>query len=65
MAKILIIDDEQAILRMYGEALTNYEVISAQNGEEGLQKAIKELPDIILIDIIKQEIKGLDFLYKL
>ena len=44
---------------------TNYEVISAQNGEEGLQKAIKEQPDIILLDIIMPEINGLDVLHKL
>jgi len=65
VAKILIIDDEQPILTMYGDALTGHEIVTAENGEEGLEKAEKEHPDIILLDIIMPKMNGLDVLDKL
>lgn len=65
MAKILIIDDEQPILTMYGDALSGHEIIMASDGEEGLSKAEKLDPDIILLDIIMPKMNGLDVLEKL
>ena len=65
MAKILIIDDEEPILNMYGEALSNHEVVYASNGEEGLEKARKEEPSLILLDIIMPKFNGLDVLDQL
>jgi len=65
MAKILIVDDEEPILNMYGEALTGHDVLFAKNGEEGLEIAQKENPDIILLDIIMPKFNGLDVLEKL
>lgn len=65
MAKILIVDDEQPILKMYGAALTAHEVITAENGTEAIDKAEKELPDLILLDIIMPQTNGLDVLEKL
>jgi len=65
MAKILIIDDEEPILNMYGEALDGYEVVFAKNGEEGLALAAKESPDLILLDIIMPKFNGLDVLDQL
>ena len=65
MAKILIIDDEEPILNMYGEALSGHEVVYASNGEEGLQKALKEEPNLILLDIIMPKFNGLDVLDQL
>lgn len=65
MAKILIVDDEEPILRMYGEALTGHEVITAGNGTEALEMAEKEMPDLILLDIIMPQENGLDVLEKL
>lgn len=65
MAKILIVDDEESILKMYGEALTAHELITAVNGTEAIEKAEKELPDLILLDIIMPEMNGLDVLDKL
>lgn len=65
MAKILIIDDEEPILNMYGEALSGHEVIFASNGEEGLVKAQKEEPNLILLDIIMPKFNGLDVLDQL
>lgn len=63
--KILIIDDEQAILNMYSAALGDFGVITAGNGEEGLKIARKEKPDLIYLDIIMPQLNGLDVLKKL
>ncbi len=65
MAKILIIDDEESILNMYGEALSGHEVIFAKNGEEGLKLALQCEPNIILLDIIMPKFSGLDVLDRL
>ena len=65
MAKILIIDDEEPILKMYGAALTGHEVLTATDGDEGAKIAEQELPDLILLDIILPKINGLDVLEKL
>lgn len=63
--KILIIDDEQPILKMYSTALVEYTVLTAPNGEEGLKAAKTEKPDLIYLDIIMPKINGLDVLKKL
>ena len=62
--KILIIDDEQAILKMYSSALTNsgVEVITSENGENIIELIRKEKPAIIFLDIIMPKINGLDVL---
>lgn len=65
MAKILIIDDEEPILKMYGAALSGHDVLTAKDGEEGIILAEKESPDLILLDIILPKINGLDVLEKL
>lgn len=63
--KILIIDDEKPILNMYSAALTDFSVITADNGEEGLKIAKKEKPDLIYLDIIMPQLNGLDVLKNL
>lgn len=63
--KILIIDDEQPILKMYSTALSEYNILTAPNGEEGLRIAKAEKPDLIYLDIIMPKINGLDVLKKL
>lgn len=63
--KILIIDDEEAILNMYSAALKDFEVMTAVTGEEGIKIAQKEKPDLIYLDIIMPQLNGLDVLKKL
>jgi CheY-like chemotaxis protein len=63
--KILIIDDEQAILKMYSASLFDYNVVTANNGEEGLKLSKSEKPDIIFLDIIMPKMNGLDVLKRL
>ena len=57
--KILIIDDEMVIHNALQRMLSpRYEVIHAMNGVEGLQKAIAESPDLVLLDITMPEKDG-------
>ena len=60
MAKILIVDDEADLIMMLQVRLeTNgYEVISANDGDEGLKKAETELPDLIILDIMMPRLDG-------
>jgi CheY-like chemotaxis protein len=52
--KILLIDDDIDFVQATNKVLTSkpWEVIVAFNGEDGLQKARKEEPDLILLDIM-------------
>lgn len=64
MKKILIIDDDKTFQKMIGDKLTSlgYEIASAFDGEEGLNKAISEKPDLILLDIRMPKLDGLSLL---
>ncbi len=59
MYKILIVDDEKDIVSLIGDylLLNNYEVITAYNGNEAVQKAL-ENPNLILLDINMPEMDG-------
>ncbi len=58
--KVLVVDDEIHIIKIIQFKLKScgYEVVYAQNGEEGLEVAKKELPDIILLDIMMPVMNG-------
>lgn len=60
--KVLIVDDEEAIINMYKAALSDYEVLSAKNGEDALKIAKEKKPDLIYLDIIMPIYNGLDVL---
>lgn len=62
--KVLIIDDEQGVLKMYETCLkiAGHEVILAPDGAGGLKLAQEQKPDIILLDIIMPRYNGLDIL---
>jgi len=62
--KILLVDDDPLICRMYQERFSRdgLRVILAFNGEEGLEKAEKENPDIILLDIMMPKMNGYEML---
>ncbi|MFN3782126.1 MAG: response regulator, partial [Candidatus Kapaibacteriota bacterium] len=53
MKKILVVDDSDYVLESTSVLLTleGYEVFTANNGQEGYQKALEILPDLILCDI--------------
>ena len=60
MKKILIVEDEHELLDLMKMRLTanNYEVIGACDGKEGYEKACKEKPDLILLDLMLPKIDG-------
>jgi len=60
--KILIVDDEEQIRELLREFLTGagYEVAVAANGEEALEVAQRERPDLILLDIRMPELDGVE-----
>jgi two-component system KDP operon response regulator KdpE len=60
--KVLIVDDEPQILRALRAGLSahGYEVVSAANGEEALDKAAMELPDAIILDLNLPRLGGLE-----
>jgi len=66
--RILIIDDDPDIveaMRMPLEA-NDYEVISANCGKEGLQKAREEIPDLIILDVMMEtDTEGFHVAYEL
>lgn len=65
--KILVIDDEAQIQRFLKIALegSGYEVILADNGRQGLESAILQSPDLILLDLGLPDINGLEVLRQL
>jgi DNA-binding NarL/FixJ family response regulator len=67
MAKILVIDDDGEYLRMQLRQLRaeGHEVFGAEDGPEGIEKARKFLPDIILLDIVMPGMNGYQVLEKL
>ena len=62
--KILIVEDDKALREMYQLRLSinGYDVLEANDGEEGLDLAIKEKPDLILLDIMMPKMSGMDVL---
>ena len=59
--RILFIEDEPELVELMQVRLTTsgYEMLSAYDGEEGLNKAQQERPDLILLDVIMPKIDGL------
>jgi len=62
MKKILIIDDYPDNVFLLQDRLEKegFEVIKAYHGETGIQKAIEEKPDLILLDIMMPDISGFE-----
>src|SRR5882724_5347772 len=60
MERILIIEDELPMRTALTDVLTSegYRVLGASDGEAGLQRAIDEKPDLILLDIMMPKLDG-------
>ena len=58
--KILIVEDETSLRKALSDKLvrSGFEVYEAEDGEEGLEKALKEHPDLIILDIIMPKTDG-------
>lgn len=64
---ILVVEDEDPLQMVLRDVLSveGYEVVSAVNGVEGLEMALREHPDLILLDILMPKMDGLEMLKKL
>ncbi len=62
MKKILVVEDNEKNMYLIGFILRNsgYEVLEAWTGEEGFDLAIKEKPDLILMDVQLPGMDGLE-----
>lgn len=60
--KILLVDDEPDILEIVGYNLTKegYTVLTASNGKEAVREAKKELPHLIIMDVMMPEMDGME-----
>jgi two-component system, sensor histidine kinase and response regulator len=67
MPKILVIEDEQAVLNNILELLNEegFETIGADNGLTGLQLAQEQIPDLIICDLMMPKLDGFGVLEKL
>ena len=67
MNKILIIDDDLALLKMLTAFLSShgYTVLTAVDGEEGLAQVNKEKPNLIVLDVQMPKMNGYTFLFEL
>jgi DNA-binding response OmpR family regulator len=67
MAKILVAEDEKQIADMIAFKLTNsgHEVIRAQDGEQAMELAKRDMPDLIMLDAMMPGLGGFEVLRRL
>jgi DNA-binding response OmpR family regulator len=60
MSRILIVEDELAMRTALADVLEveGYRVLTANDGETGLERAVKEKPDLVLLDIMMPKLDG-------
>jgi two-component system, OmpR family, alkaline phosphatase synthesis response regulator PhoP len=65
--KVLLVEDDESLRIMYETKFKQQgaKVISAQDGAEALEKANKEKPDLILLDVILPQLDGFSVLEEL
>lgn len=64
---ILVIEDDPILVKMYQEKFTSegFDVLTATDGESGLDMALKSNIDIILLDVMLPRMSGIDLLKRL
>jgi CheY-like chemotaxis protein len=62
MSKILVIDDlpENVFLLQDRLEREGYEIMTSYDGKSGIEKAIKEVPDLILLDVMMPDLTGIE-----
>ena len=67
MARILLVDDELLITSAFCLTLEDMDhyVITASDGQEGLERALKEQPDIVITDYMMPKLDGLEMIRRL
>ncbi len=60
--KILLVDDEPDILEIVGYNLAQegYQIVTAVNGKDAIEKARKEIPSLIIMDVMMPEMDGME-----
>ncbi len=60
--RILLVDDSETSLMMAKMILSkaNYELLVAKDGQQGVETAVKERPDLILLDVIMPRMNGFE-----
>lgn len=66
-ARVLIVEDDSTLLRGLSDNFRNegFEVLVAQDGAAGLQSALTEKPDLILLDIMLPKLSGFEVCHEL
>ncbi len=64
MARILLIDDEDALRRLLAEVVVEagYDVVEARNGDEGIAEVRRQRPDLVVCDVNMPGLDGHDVL---
>jgi DNA-binding response OmpR family regulator len=64
MTKILLVEDDSNLREIYAASLEaeDYETITASDGEEALAVAVREKPDLLILDVMMPKISGFDVL---
>ena len=67
MKRVLIVEDEEGLLDglAHNFRYEGYEVLTAKSGQEGLKLALKQKPDVVLLDIMLPEKDGFTVLKEL
>jgi len=67
MAKVLLIEDDPLVVRMYQKILTfeGFEIDSAPDGRAGLEKVKTMKPDLIFCDVMMPKVNGIEVLERL
>lgn len=60
--RALIVDDDPMIVKLQSMILAKagYEVDTAANGQEGLDRAVASAPDVVLLDVMMPDLDGLE-----
>src|SRR5260221_3493949 len=66
-ATVLVVDDDPVIQKLLqvNFEMEGYTVLTAGDGEEGLERARAELPDVIVLDVMMPKMNGLDVAHAL
>jgi DNA-binding response OmpR family regulator len=67
MPKVLVIDDDPVIVQLLrvNFEIEGFEVVSAGDGQEGLERAMADHPDVVLSDIMMPRMDGLQLVHQL
>lgn len=67
MNTVLLVEDDQLLIKMYSTKFTSegFTVLTAKDGQQGLDMAIEKQPDIILLDMMMPRLSGDEVLKQL